>query len=615
MKLANVHIKGSPFNLTVLGSKASAKRCLISGIGTQNAEITKRASFTFYACDKFGNRRIRGGDNINGKLVPFSESLLHSQINSEEKGTVDLDVHDNQDGTYTCYYEPKVAGWNRLLLFCNESEVFGSDELRTNKVYVKPGPLDSTKCRVRIVTTSKEVTGDQPLSAIQLLDDTNVSSQAGSTLRIVIASRDRLGNDRRGKEFLEDADLFQIRIRRTDSLQIKEPNISLVPMHDKNGMDTGQYHGILVLESVGTYTVDVTVAEYTTTRLGRWGVVRPVTKDSISIIVKPGKCHPAASTLTRLTEHGNIEVMYNMDLDTCDAYASVARKDILKAGISGQTGLQKKFWFGPFAQARASVDISYHGVYLRSRQHLQDQIIHNIVSNGISTSKPVFLLIVGGLGAGKHHTLRSLNRYGRFPLDAFVWIDTQQIIQQIPETKILLHDVSKKIHVVNRTRKEAGFIAEVAIREAMSCKKCIAYSTSLASSEWITEWVTGLKNEFSEYAFLTIHVIAPKDDVMMRALEVKRLRDIYISDEDILLSTERSNEEFNNICTMDIWQYYGVIRNANSKLAEDGYTILNTPEIIKRVEHRHTAFKWLLPQLETMILKQLSMSNAQPLNN
>ena len=48
--------------------------------------------------------------------------------------------------------------------------------------------LDSTKCRVRIVTTSTEVTGDQPLSAIQLLDDTNVSSQAGSTLRIVIAS-------------------------------------------------------------------------------------------------------------------------------------------------------------------------------------------------------------------------------------------------------------------------------------------------------------------------------------------------------------------------------------------------------------------------------------------
>ena len=95
------------------------------------------------------------------------------------------------------------------------------------------------------------------------------------------------------------------------------------------------------------------------------------------------------------------------------------------------------------------------------------------------------------------------------------------------------------------------------------------------------EWVTGLKNEFSEYAFLTIHVVAPKDDVMMRASEVKRLRDIYISDEDILLSTERSNEEFNNICTMDIWQYYGVIRNTNSKLAEDGYTVLNTPEIIE----------------------------------
>ena len=180
VKLANMHIKGSPFNLTVLGSKASATRCLISGIGAQHAEVTKRASFTFYACDKFGNRRIRGGDSICGKLVPFSESLFHSQINSEEKGSVDLHIHDNQNGSYTCYYEPKVAGWNRLHILCNGSEVFGADELSTNKVYVKPGPLDSTKCRVRIVTTSTEVTSDQPLSAIQLLDDSNVTSQAGS---------------------------------------------------------------------------------------------------------------------------------------------------------------------------------------------------------------------------------------------------------------------------------------------------------------------------------------------------------------------------------------------------------------------------------------------------
>ena len=88
----------------------------------------------------------------------------------------------------------------------------------------------------------------------------------------------------------------------------------------------------------------------------------------------------------RLTETGTTEVMYNKELDTSEAYASVARKDVLKAGISGQTqNLNKKFWFGPFAKARSAVDISYHGIYMRSRQQLQDQIIHNLVLNGIST--------------------------------------------------------------------------------------------------------------------------------------------------------------------------------------------------------------------------------------
>ena len=95
----------------------------------------------------------------------------------------------------------------------------------------------------------------------------------------------------------------------------------------------GNISGVLILESVGKYVVDVTVAEYTTTRLGRWGIVRPVTTDSISIIVKPGVCYPAASTLMRLTETGTTEIMYNKELDTSEAYASVARKDVLKAGI------------------------------------------------------------------------------------------------------------------------------------------------------------------------------------------------------------------------------------------------------------------------------------------
>ena len=30
---------------------------------------------------------------------------------------------------------------------------------------------------------------------------------------------------------------------------------------------------------------------------------------------------------------------------------------------------------------------------------------------------------------------------------------------------------------------------------------------------------------------------------------------------------------------MNTWEYYAVINNANSKLAEDGYTVMNMPEL------------------------------------
>ena len=67
------------------------------------------------------------------------------------------------------------------------------------------------------------------------------------------------------------------------------------------------------------------------------------------------------------------------------------------------------------------MDVAHHGVYIRSRQELQDAIIHQHLMAGIPTERPYFVLAVGAEGSGKHHTIRWLERNGRFPLNAFVW--------------------------------------------------------------------------------------------------------------------------------------------------------------------------------------------------
>ena len=574
VKHSNAHIKGSPFQIKVLGGKADAKRCLTSGPGTQASSVNVPSTFYLFACDQFGNMRNRGGDKIEGTVKPTNEAVLHSQMKQAEDGAATVHVKDCGDGRYVCTYTPKVAGWNAIAMTCNGDAVSSAPL----PVHVTPGKLDAGMCRVRVVPSNNDET-EAPLTAIQLLEDAEVEGLAGYALRIVVVSRDSRGNDRRGKGCLEDASLFQIRIRRSDNLSMREPIIQLVPMYDSNGRDTGQYHGVFILETVGKYLLEMHVAEYTTTRLGRYGLIRQVTKKPVEILVKPGLCYPLASTLTRLTDTCDVEIMYNNEMDTCDAYASITRKDALKAGTSGTALSNQKLWYGPFVRARSTVDVGYHGVYMRSRQQLQDQMVSNIVRSGIPTEKPVFLLLVGGLGAGKAHAMKALNRYGRLPLEAFVWIDTQQITLQIPETKLLLQDPMKKLLAFKKTSKEAGFIAEIAVQEAMSCKKSVAFSSSLASSDWCKEWFVRLRETYPQYEFVAVHVVAPKEDVLARARAVERQSDLHISDDAVAMTVERSDKEFSSLVQMDLWAYYATIENrqdasgaAGPKLVDEGGT-------------------------------------------
>ena len=76
----------------------------------------------------------------------------------------------------------------------------------------------------------------------------------------------------------------------------------------------------------------------------------------------------------------------------------------------------KKFT-APFADIRAQLDMSYHGVYTLERQAMQDELIQRVIEVGASQPAPWITFTAGAMGAGKSRTMGWLSETGIFPLE------------------------------------------------------------------------------------------------------------------------------------------------------------------------------------------------------
>ena len=84
------HVSGSPFEMEILPTKTSPENCRAEGAALTQVAPLQLSSFTIVAADSFGNAKARGGD-------PFEVSMLGpAQMRS---------LKDNEDGTYSCYFE------------------------------------------------------------------------------------------------------------------------------------------------------------------------------------------------------------------------------------------------------------------------------------------------------------------------------------------------------------------------------------------------------------------------------------------------------------------------------------------------------------------------------
>jgi len=104
-------IKGSPFNVNILASKADPVQSKCYGPGLEGGEAHKPAHFTIEAHNKAGVRLVRGGH-------PFAVRVLNPYGEPSP-----VDMLDNNDGTYSVTYHPTDFGEHVVEVTLNKAHV------------------------------------------------------------------------------------------------------------------------------------------------------------------------------------------------------------------------------------------------------------------------------------------------------------------------------------------------------------------------------------------------------------------------------------------------------------------------------------------------------------
>ena len=221
-----------------------------------------------------------------------------------------------------------------------------------------------------------------------------------------------------------------------------------------------------------------------------------------------------------------------------------------------------RYYGGPYAHIRKTLDYKYHKHYTKERQWLQDSIIdkllHEIVqqqdtslycscmdnnksgskdfsrqslggesehgslsrSDSILSfadlslrekmcslpSKPWLVYIVGEEKVSKQDALKSLIEQDHFPILGFVLVDPEEIQTLLPEYSSYVQEYGK-VRSIELMRKETGYIAEILTKAAL--KKglnAIVFST-FWNADWYPSYFDLLRKDLHLLNIAILHVI------------------------------------------------------------------------------------------------------------
>eukprot|EP00698_Gefionella_okellyi_P019273 TRINITY_DN5888_c0_g1_i1.p1 TRINITY_DN5888_c0_g1~~TRINITY_DN5888_c0_g1_i1.p1 ORF type:complete len:5059 (-),score=1335.09 TRINITY_DN5888_c0_g1_i1:98-15274(-) len=170
ISLAGKAIRDSPFSVQIAPSHTSGGRCIVTDI-TSLCPAGTTSSFNIIAHDQFGNKRPTGGDE-------FTVSLR-----SASAGSLQGDVTDNSNGSYSVNYTLTTAGQYELLVMLKGMPISAAVP-----VLVQPGPADANSCVVLGAGARDFVAGQEATFVVQTRDRfSNVRTVGGDAFAVVVS--------------------------------------------------------------------------------------------------------------------------------------------------------------------------------------------------------------------------------------------------------------------------------------------------------------------------------------------------------------------------------------------------------------------------------------------
>eukprot|EP00992_Anisonema_acinus_P005541 TRINITY_DN18345_c0_g1_i1.p1 TRINITY_DN18345_c0_g1~~TRINITY_DN18345_c0_g1_i1.p1 ORF type:complete len:441 (+),score=71.15 TRINITY_DN18345_c0_g1_i1:62-1384(+) len=194
--------------------------------------------------------------------------------------------------------------------------------------------------------------------------------------------------------------------------------------------------------------------------------------------------------------------------------------------------------YGPFAAIRARLDFSYHGNYTRERQAYQDGLIQDVVGAGIAKLAPWIIFTAGAMGTGKSFTIHWMSDAGYFPLSDLVQIDPDAFKTAFPEWQGYIDRDPRTAGY--HTRKESGYLVEIAQEAAMEAAKNVWVDGSLRDADWYVKVFKDIRERFKgQYRIAILSVTAPKEVVLERARARELVTGRHVPETEILDSLAR----------------------------------------------------------------------------
>eukprot|EP00656_Telonema_subtile_P007241 TRINITY_DN13396_c0_g1_i2.p1 TRINITY_DN13396_c0_g1~~TRINITY_DN13396_c0_g1_i2.p1 ORF type:complete len:312 (-),score=67.94 TRINITY_DN13396_c0_g1_i2:148-1083(-) len=181
--------------------------------------------------------------------------------------------------------------------------------------------------------------------------------------------------------------------------------------------------------------------------------------------------------------------------------------------------VDKPEFSGPHAAIRAKLDHKYHGFYGSERQRIQDDIIEDVIRGGTAHTNqedgPWVVFTAGAMGAGKGYTISWMSQQGHFPLPDLVQIDPDAFKTSFPEWKRYVQ--KDRLTAGVHTRRESGYMVEIAQHAAMDAKKNVWVDGSLRDGEWYSQVFDDIRARWPAYRIAILYVYADVDVIFERA--------------------------------------------------------------------------------------------------